>query len=154
MSQTFVVHLRGVSFANADGSERQPLIAACRNGEQLILRAEPSNPHDRHAVDVLNSQGQQLGYLPSDARNASAILRGEGISAAVLKQIGGPRWWHGLFGIKRSYGLLIRLTKAAVDWKAHDQHRETAQAVDTLVKQAVAFEKSGASPDEAIARPD
>ena len=152
MSQTFVVQLRGASFANTDGTNRQVLLAQCRNDESLILRAEPNNPHDRHAVAVLNAHGLQLGYLPSDARDASAVLRGEGIKASVFKVVGGPRWWHRFFGIKRNYGLLIRLTKSPIDWKSHDEHRATAQKVDTLVKEAIAFEKSGGAPDETITR--
>jgi hypothetical protein len=151
MSQEFIVHLRGSSYPNADGTERQQLVARCHAGEQLKLLAEPDNPHDRHAVAVLNSQGQQLGYLPSDARDASAIQRGEGITAFVLKRIGGPQWWHRLLGIKRSYGLLIKLCKSPIDWNTHNQHREVAQAVDALVKDALAFESSGASQAEVIA---
>jgi hypothetical protein len=151
MNQEFIVRLRGSSYANADGTERQQLVARCHTGEQLKLLAEPDNPHDRHAVAVLNSQGQQLGYLPSDARDASAILRGEGITAFVLKRIGGSRWWHRLFGIKRSYGLLIKLCKSPIDWSAYNKHREAAQAVDALVKDAQAFDSSDASPVEIIA---
>jgi hypothetical protein len=152
MSQEFIVRLRGSSYSNTDGTDRQQLVARCRTGEQLMLLAEPDNPHDRHAVAVLNLQGLQLGYLPSDARDASAILRGEGITAFVLKPIGGPRWWHRLFGVKRSYGLLIKLCKAPIDWRAHNQHREEAQAIDALVNDALAFEGSGASHAEVIAR--
>lgn len=150
MSNTFVVKLRGASFTNADGTHRQILIAQCRNGQTLALRAEPENPHDRHAVAVFNSHGLQLGYLPSNARDASAILRGEAISASVLKLLGGPRWWHRLFGIKRSFGLLIQLTKAPINWKSHNENRTTAQAVDALVKEAIAFEKSGGTADDAV----
>jgi HIRAN domain len=152
MSQPLVVRLRGGSHSNEDGTDRQRLIAECKAGCALTLRAEPGNPHDRHAVAVFDAKGQQLGYLPSDARDASAILRGESISATVDKRIGGRRWWHQLFGIKRHYGLLIRLNKAPIDWKAHSQYREVAQAVDTIVADAVAFEKATPSPDEAIAQ--
>ncbi len=152
MSQTFVVHLRGGSHSNEDSTDRQQFLAECEAGSALTLRAEPENPHDRHAVAVLDSKGQQLGYLPSDARDASAILRGESVSATVVKRIGGPRWWHQIFGIKRHYGLLIRLTKAPIDWKAHNEYSEVAQSVDAIVADAVAFEKTAPSPDDAIAR--
>lgn len=152
MSKTFVVRLRGASYQNEDGTDRQKLISQCKAGSSLILRAEPQNPHDRHAVAVLNQQGQQLGYLPSDARDASAISRGEGISAKVEKRIGGPKWWHLIFGIKRHYGLLIRLTKEEIDWQAHADHRELAEPVDLLVRDALVFEKQAPSLDDAIDR--
>lgn len=152
MTQSFIVRLRGTSYVNSDLTERQQLIAHSRVGELLTLRAEPNNPHDRHAVAVLNSQGQQFGYLPSDARDASSILRGENVSGKVYKRLGGPRWWHALFGIKRNYGLLVELTKAPIDWKAHNQHREAALVVDALVKEAKSFEKSGASLDDVVTK--
>lgn len=152
MSQTFVVRLRGGTHSNEDGTDRQRLIAECEAGSALKLRPEPENPHDRHAVAVLDAKDRQLGYLPSDARDASSILRGESVAAVVLKRIGGTRWWHKLFGIKRHYGLLIRLSKSPIDWKAHNLHREVAQSVDSLVADAVAFEKSGPSPVNAISR--
>jgi hypothetical protein len=152
MSKTFVVRLRGASYQNEDGTDRQEFISQCKPGSALILRAEPLNPHDRHAVAVLNQQGQQLGYLPSDARDASAISRGEGISARVEKRIGGPKWWHRVFGTKRHYGLLIRLTKEQIDWEAHNNYREDAEPVDHLVRDALAFEKQAPSLDDAIDR--
>ena len=152
MADTFFVRLRGGSFQNADGTQRQELIANCRDGDRLLLRAEPDNPHDRHAVAVLNAQGQQLGYLPSDARDSSSILRGEGISATVSKRIGGPSWWHKLFGIERHYGLIVQLLKGPIDWSAHNIHRDRVQKIDAAVKEACAFEKSGAPPEEIIVR--
>jgi HIRAN domain-containing protein len=149
MSGSFVVRVHGVSFENEDGSSRQELVAQCRSGDPLTLRAEPDNPHDRHAVAVLNAKGEQLGYLPSDARDASAILRGEPIAARVLKVVGGRRWWHRVFGIERSWGLLVRLTKGEPDWNAFNKHREKAESVDSKVDAAMAAEKAGRI-DEAV----
>jgi HIRAN domain. len=150
MRQTFVVRLRGGSYENTDGSHRQELVAECRPHDQLHLKAEPDNPHDRHAIAVFDRHNRQLGYLPSDARDASSILRGEGITAHVEKLIGGPRWWHRLFGLKRHRGLLIRLDKASIDRSAHNSSREIAIPVDDLVAKAIAFEKASGSPDVAI----
>ena len=115
MATEFQVRVRGISFQNEDGSDRQKLAALCKAGDTLSLRAEPDNPHDRHAVAVLNASGQQLGWLPSDAQHSSALLRGELIQATVAQVIDGGRWWHRLFRIKRSRGVLIELTKGAVD---------------------------------------
>lgn len=149
MAQTFIVHLHGVSYANEDGSSRQELVARCRPGDRLTLVAEPANPHDRNAVAVRNAAGEQLGYLPSDARDASSIARGEPVEASVLRIIGGPRWWHRLFGIQRSYGALIRLTKAEPNWQQFNAYRATASAIDGEVDEALATEKAGRI-DEAI----
>jgi len=149
VAHSFLIKLRGVSYENEDGTSRQELIAQCRRNNSLILKAEPDNPHDRHAVAVLNGNGEQLGWLKSDARDAASVLRGEPISAKVERVLGGTRWWHKLVGIKRHYGLLICLDKGEVDWAAHNQHREKAEQVDNLVKAALSAEKSS-SVDEAI----
>jgi hypothetical protein len=150
--RTFVVHLQGGSYQNTNGASRQIYLAQCRRGEELVLRGEPENPHDRHAVAVFDRQGRQLGYLPSDARDSSAVLRGEGVSANVERVIGGPRWWHSLLGVKRHYGLLIRIKKAAIDWKLFNAQRSLAERVDTLVKESIVTEKSGLARNEVILR--
>ncbi|MEQ8271742.1 HIRAN domain-containing protein [Algiphilus sp.] len=151
MEKTYLVKIRGVSYHNEDGTSRQELIARCRRNETLTLRAEPNNPHDRHAVACLNSDGHQLGWLKSDARDASSVLRGEPISAKVEKVIGGSHWWHRLVGQQRQLGLVARITKGDIDWGAHNRHREIAEKVDFLVNEALAYEKS--SPiEKAIAK--
>lgn len=150
MTGSFVVRLRGAAQQNADGSDRQLLLQKCRSGQPLQLIAQPDNPHDRHAVAVFNATGGQLGYLPSDARDASSILRGEPISARVEKRIGGPSWWHRLFGIKRHYGLLIRLEKGEIDWQAHNRNRDIAAEIDALVSKAIAAEREGPESDRLV----
>ena len=150
LSRTYTVRLRGSSYANNDGTQRQDLVAKCRRGDSLRLVAEPDNPHDRHAVAVFNGAGHQLGYLPSDARDASTIQRGEPIEAKVLRRIGGARWWHKLLGQDRNYGLLITLTKGEVDWAAHTANREPADKADEKVKAALAKEKSEGQTEDVI----
>jgi hypothetical protein len=147
VDKSSVVKVRGVSYDNEDGVSRQDLIAKCRRNDSLTLRADPDNAHDRHAVAVLNNEGAPLGWLKSDARDAASILRGEPVSAKVEKVLGGTRWWHRLLGKERHFGPLIRLTKGEIDWSAHKKHREIAEKVDRLVKDALASEKS--SPAEA-----
>ncbi|ADJ28773.1 HIRAN domain-containing protein [Nitrosococcus watsonii] len=150
MSSTFTVRLRGSPYANSDGIQRQDLVVKCRRGDRLSLVAEPDNPHDRHAVAVFNGTRQQLGYLPSDARDASSILRGEPIEAKVLKRIGGTKWWHRLLGQKRNYGLLITLIKSEIDWAAHSANRELAEKVDAKVKAALEKEKSNGQIESVV----
>lgn len=151
-ARTFVVRLRGGSYQNADGTSRQSHLADCKDGDTLALVAEPSNPHDRHAVTVFDVRGRQLGYLPSDARDASSLLRGERVSARVERLIGGPRWWHRIFGIKKHYGLLIRISKAPIDWEAHNSYRDIAQPIDLMVQECLLYERSGAPVASVIVR--
>jgi len=146
MASTFTVKLHGVSFANADGNSRQDLIGRLKVGQQVALRAEPANPHDRHAVGVFSDQGQ-IGYLPSDARDASAILRGEAVSARVVRVYGGPRFWHKLFGLKRNYGVTIELTKGEPDWKAFSANRNKVEPSEKLIAEGLAAEKAGRTAD-------
>ena len=75
------------------------------------------------------------------------MLRGEPIQATVTHVIGGPRWWHRLFGIKRSYGVLIQLTKDEVDWNAFNEHRSKVAFIDGQVDSALGVEKSGRTED-------
>jgi len=62
--------IRGESFRNSDGSERQELIAGCEIGDPVELVREPGNRHDGNAVAVLAGAGQ-IGYL---SRADAAIL--------------------------------------------------------------------------------
>jgi len=79
----------GVSFRNRDGSNRQEAIQRCRSHEQLFIEAEPDNPVDANAVQVVKETGEQLGYLPAAlAASVAAGLQDErtyvGYVAAVL----------------------------------------------------------------------
>lgn len=64
-------------------------------GLLLELRAQPGNPHDANAVEVLMPSGNplgglKLGYLPRDGNAAAArwIARGASLRAEVLGLIG------------------------------------------------------------------
>jgi len=142
MNQSFVVNLKGGSYENFDGSRRQDFIEKCKAGDNLILHAEPDNPYDRHAVAVFNTQNEKLGYLPSDARDSSSILRGQKISAEVLKVVGGDAG--------HKFGLLIRLTKFPINWDAFIQYRMKVEKIDSAVKEALANERSGVPLNEVI----
>ena len=74
---TLLVSLRGVTFDNEDGSSRQQIIRTLNKGQPLMLQAEPNNKHDRWAVAVYAGSGEKIGYLPSDARDASTVLMGD-----------------------------------------------------------------------------
>jgi len=66
-------------------------------GLLLELRAEPGNPHDANAVEVLMPSGSTLGglkfgYLPRDGHAAAAaarwLARGASLRAEVLGRVG------------------------------------------------------------------
>lgn len=48
-------------------------IKELRKGEELSLRREPENPHDRNAVAVYDVCGQHLGYVPR--QDAPAVAK-------------------------------------------------------------------------------
>jgi hypothetical protein len=54
----------GVTFPNDDGSERQAIIERCSPREQLILRHDADNACSAFAIDVLRTNGEQLGHAP------------------------------------------------------------------------------------------
>ena len=57
----FYTKIVGVSF---DG--RQRLIRQTRVGESLSLVRDPNNQYDRNAIMVLNSSGNQLGFISKE----------------------------------------------------------------------------------------
>lgn len=57
----FHTKVAGVSF---DG--RQRIVRQTRVGENLSLVRDPNNPYDRNAIMVLNSRGNQLGFIPKE----------------------------------------------------------------------------------------
>src|SRR5579872_67657 len=71
----FFSKIHGTSFKNTDGTDRQELIKKhCRNGMRLILRPEPNNQYDPHAIGLwikvrhlfFFSKEYQLGYISQD----------------------------------------------------------------------------------------
>ena len=49
-----------------------------RTGQRLSLRREPGNPHDGLAIEVLESGGRKLGYLPRSCNEIPARLMDAG----------------------------------------------------------------------------
>ena len=148
MTRSFLVGVRGESHPNEDGSSRQDLIRQLRSNEPVVLEPDPQNIHDRHAVKVLNSVGKQLGFLPSDARDSDALLKGEPIAATVHAVRGGTNWFKRLLG-KKSVGLVLRLTKEEPDWSRRKQLEDRACKYDEQVTAAIKLEKDG-QIDQAI----
>lgn len=75
------------------GSQYHPgareAVGKLRKGEELSLRREPENPHDRNAVAVHNCQGRKLGYVPRQDAGAIAKVIDTGLPYKASCRIGG-----------------------------------------------------------------
>lgn len=142
MSRTFLVGVRGESYNNDDGVSRQDIIRRMRAKDPVQLQADPTNQHDRWAVKVLTQSGDQIGWLPSDARDADTLLKGEPIEAAVHAVHGGTNWFNRLLG-KKSVGVVLRITKGDPDWGRRAQLEERAKKFDEQVAAALKLEQTG-----------
>jgi len=60
-SGKFETNVVGVTFEN-----RQAIIAQLSINEQLWLRREPQNPHDKNAISVWRDNDEQIGYISRD----------------------------------------------------------------------------------------
>jgi|GEM_PF-4143401 len=60
----FECYIAGTSHKNRNGSNRQVIVAKCRNGESLIVFHESDNRHDKHALALWRQNGEQVGYVP------------------------------------------------------------------------------------------
>lgn len=58
--------IAGVAFTNADGQQRQDLLAWIEAGHDLVLEREIDNSFDPNAVRVMHPGYGQLGYLPRE----------------------------------------------------------------------------------------
>lgn len=75
-----VVPVAGVSF-------RQAAVATMREGDQVVLRPDPENPYDPHAVAIERLDGELLGYLPRALAERAGQLRYRGV---VSERLAGP----------------------------------------------------------------
>ena len=83
---------RGLRVAAVAGAGRHHSDAlasdAAEPGRRLVLRRDPGNPHDPHAIAVHADDGQQLGWVPRElaAQLASELDAGREWSAVVLRE--------------------------------------------------------------------
>ncbi len=66
-----------------------------RVDEPLILRREPSNPHDRHAVAVW-FKNEHLGYIPRRENRTLAMLmdQGQRLEARIVRLLDEQNPWR------------------------------------------------------------
>jgi hypothetical protein len=96
----FHTKIAGVTHKNADGSDRQKLIAKCQVFETLELDHEENNAHDPNAVRVCRQNGHQLGYLGADLAEEIVRKSAKGYRfAAVIKGITGGKRKGQSFGV-------------------------------------------------------
>lgn len=124
----FYTKVAGVTFEG-----RQDSVRALHPGDPLVLRREPDNPHDPHAVKVLTASGAHIGYLNARvaSRLAPSIDTGARYAAAVSQITGGG---------DRSFGVNIYV------------HRHDAPADDTDPGRARRLAYSGLAADVLIDR--
>jgi hypothetical protein len=75
-NRVFYAQVHGITHKNADGTSRQKIIAACIEGEELVLVPEPDNKFDAAAVKICRKNGEQLGYWSADGRMAGDLAAG------------------------------------------------------------------------------
>jgi hypothetical protein len=120
----FFSSIAGVSHPNDDGTSRQQIIARCRVGERLILRADPSNQYDPSAVKVLRSSGEQLGYLHAYIAPdiQPDLLNGIEVPCCISDLTGG-------YGHKYTRGVNIYIGQ----WEAPGVHSDAASTGGVIV---------------------
>ena len=89
---------------------RQEVVRTLAAGDVLRLQREPGNRVDPHAIQVLTSQGRQVGYLSARiaARLAPSMDTGTRYSATVSQITGGPTEQNG----ERSTGVNIYVQRS------------------------------------------
>lgn len=150
--QEFKICLAGVTYCNADGTDRQSLLKKCRSGEEVELRREPDNPHDKFAISVVTARGEILGYIPAgDRRLANEIDRGFQIRASIVAITGGPNLLQRLIGLRgKRYGCVLRIVIGDPDWKSVAPWMDANREIDNLMKVARLSEKD--LPQKSIAQ--
>lgn len=92
-ADAFYTKVVGVSFEG-----RQDFIRTLTSGSPLLLRREPDNPHDPHAIKVTTASGEQIGYLSARvaARLAPSIDSGARYTTTVSQVTGGGERHQGV----------------------------------------------------------
>lgn len=83
---------RGLRVVGAAGAGRHHASALesedAAPGRPLVLRRDPANPHDPHAIALLTPAGEQVGWVPREvaAELAPQLDAGAPWSAVVLRE--------------------------------------------------------------------
>jgi hypothetical protein len=79
-----IFKVRGVSFPNDDGTERQAVIRRCRAGEYLEIRRDLENSFSKNALGVFRQGGEQIGNVPEYVARDYAPLLDSGMDSAMV----------------------------------------------------------------------
>ena len=81
----FYTKVAGVTFDN-----RQRLIRRMSVGERVSLVRDPANPYDKNAIMVINSNGEQIGFISKELASTMAINMDSGVNfVATVSNITG-----------------------------------------------------------------
>ena len=81
----FYTKVAGVTFDN-----RQRLIRRMSVGERVSLVRDPYNPYDSNAIKVINSNGDQIGFIAKELASSMAYQMDSGtIFSATVSNITG-----------------------------------------------------------------
>ena len=64
MVRTFRTKVAGIKNFNSNGTSRQEILLKCSVGEKIVLQRDYGNTFDEHAIAVLRSTGEQIGFVP------------------------------------------------------------------------------------------
>lgn len=59
-------------------AERREACESCSEGDSVLLEREPDNRHDRNAIVIRDSGGEELGYVPREVAESYAALMDKG----------------------------------------------------------------------------
>ena len=96
MAETVRMLIQSAAVAGFRHHQAPTLFDQLRPGDTLILKREPDNPYDRHAIQVL-WQGQLLGYVPR--RNNQALAWALDQNLQLIDQHNAERNFHRNFQI-------------------------------------------------------
>ncbi len=91
MAEVLISELAQATGQNADGSDRQEILALCRAGDELHLVPQTDNLYDTHVVRVCREDMQQLGCLDIDVKYQvfAALTDGKPV-ACCIERLTGP----------------------------------------------------------------
>jgi hypothetical protein len=102
----FFSKIYGTSHKNTDGTDRQEIIKKhCRKGMRLILKSEPNNQYDPHAIGIwvkvrvwfFFSKELQLGYINQElSYELSEYLKKNEIIVTISDVTGGGSKYYGV----------------------------------------------------------
>lgn len=120
-TRTIHTKVAGVTFEG-----RQLVLEVTRVGDPVMLRPEPSNKYDPHAIAVWvaheDAAALQIGYVPKEiAAEIAPAIEGESLLGKVFEITGGFKKWDGSFA---SYGCIITVDIPDTEWHGRVENPE------------------------------